>query len=31
MEVKSFEKIVQAGYENAITELGAWLEKTRNN
>ena len=31
MEVKSFEKIVQAGYENAMTELGAWLEKTRNN
>ena len=31
MEVKSFEKIVQAGYENAITELGAWLEKTRNS
>jgi len=30
MEVKSFEKIVQAGYENAITELGAWQEKTRN-
>ena len=30
-EVKSFEKIVQAGYEHAITELGAWLEKTRNS
>jgi predicted acylesterase/phospholipase RssA len=28
-EVKSFEKIVQAGYEHAITELSAWLEKTR--
>jgi predicted acylesterase/phospholipase RssA len=27
-EVKSFEKIVQAGYEHATEELGNWLEKT---
>lgn len=27
-EVKSFEKIMQAGYDHAITELGAWLETT---
>jgi predicted acylesterase/phospholipase RssA/CRP-like cAMP-binding protein len=26
-EVKSFEKIVQAGYEHAMQELEAWLEK----
>jgi NTE family protein len=26
-EVKSFEKIVQAGYDHAKTELGAWLER----
>jgi predicted acylesterase/phospholipase RssA/CRP-like cAMP-binding protein len=25
-EVKSFEKIVQAGYQHAVTELGCWLE-----
>jgi predicted acylesterase/phospholipase RssA/CRP-like cAMP-binding protein len=30
-EVKSFEKIVQAGYEHATTELGDWLEKNRKN
>ncbi|MBT8048926.1 MAG: patatin-like phospholipase family protein, partial [Gammaproteobacteria bacterium] len=29
-EVKSFEKIVQAGYQHAISELGAWLEKNPN-
>ena len=29
-EVKSFEKIVQAGYDHALTELVAWIEKTRN-
>jgi len=27
-EVESFEKIVQAGYEHATSELGDWLEKT---
>jgi predicted acylesterase/phospholipase RssA len=27
-EVKSFEKIVQAGYDHAKTELGAWLERS---
>jgi predicted acylesterase/phospholipase RssA/CRP-like cAMP-binding protein len=26
-EVKSFDKIVHAGYDHAITELGAWLER----
>jgi len=26
-EVKSFEKIVQAGYDHAKSELGAWLEE----
>ncbi|MDH3923195.1 MAG: hypothetical protein OET41_01180, partial [Xanthomonadales bacterium] len=26
-EVKSFEKIVQAGYDHARTELAAWLEQ----
>jgi len=26
-EVRSFEKIVQAGYDHAKTELGAWLER----
>jgi predicted acylesterase/phospholipase RssA len=25
-EVKSFEKIVQAGYQHALGELGCWLE-----
>jgi hypothetical protein len=29
-EVKSFEKIVQAGYDHAKTELGAWLERIEN-
>ena len=29
-EVKSFEKIVQAGYDHAIIELGAWLERIEN-
>jgi NTE family protein len=29
-EVKSFEKIVQAGYDHAITELGAWLGRIEN-
>jgi predicted acylesterase/phospholipase RssA len=29
-EVKSFDKIVQAGYEHAITELGAWQQKNRD-
>ena len=26
-EVKSFEKIVQAGYEHAMEELTRWLER----
>jgi len=29
-EVKSFEKIVQAGYDHGITELRAWLERLEN-
>jgi predicted acylesterase/phospholipase RssA len=29
-EVKSFEKIVQAGYDHAKTELSAWLERIEN-
>ncbi len=29
-EVKSFEKIVQAGYDHAIVELGVWLERVEN-
>jgi predicted acylesterase/phospholipase RssA len=27
MEVKSFEKIVDAGYQHALDELKQWLEK----
>jgi predicted acylesterase/phospholipase RssA len=29
-EVKSFDKIVQAGYDHAKAELGAWLERIGN-
>jgi len=29
-EVKSFEKIVQAGYDHAKTELAAWMERVEN-
>jgi len=30
-EVKSFEQIVQAGYEHAKAELGGWMGQCRNN
>ena len=30
-EVKSFEKIVQAGYEHATTELRKWIEQDQQN
>jgi len=29
-EVKSFDRIVQAGYDHARTELAAWLERRRS-
>jgi NTE family protein len=30
-EVKSFDRIIQAGYDHARTELAAWLERRRSD